>query len=135
MIATSPAYHDHSPQRLFAELPGHYPIPLQCLHIPRHSYLGSHPDPPVWNNPKNRTDRLLPRCFSREELHAILAAQGFEIIDWGGISAFSLLLSFLSKLDRLGPHPEAQLAAVHQLLINLGRNGCSRRCHVVIAAK
>jgi hypothetical protein len=25
-----------------------------------HPYLGPHPDPPVWNNPKNRTDRLLP---------------------------------------------------------------------------
>lgn len=79
--------------------------------------------------------RVRTRCFSREELHAILAARGFEIIEWGGISAFSLLLSFLSKLDRLGPHTEAQLAAVHQLLISLGRSGCSRRCHVVIAAK
>ena len=79
--------------------------------------------------------RVRTRCFSREELHAILAAQGFEIIDWGGISAFSLLLSFLSKLDRLGPYTEAQLTAVHQLLISLGRTGCSRRCHVVIAAK
>jgi hypothetical protein len=79
--------------------------------------------------------RVRTRCFSREELHAILAAQGFEIIDWGGISAFSLVLSFLSKLDRLGPYTEAQLAAVRQLLISLGRSGCSRRCHVVIAAK
>jgi len=35
-------------------------ISLQCLHIPRHPYLGPHPDPPVWNSPKNRTDRLLP---------------------------------------------------------------------------
>ena len=62
-------------------------------------------------------------------------ARGFEIIEWGGISAFSLLLSFLSKFDRLGTHAEAQLAAVHQLLISLGRTGCCRRCHVVIAAK
>src|SRR5207248_10266914 len=35
-------------------------IPLQRLHIARHSHLGSHPDPPVWNISKNRTDRLLP---------------------------------------------------------------------------
>jgi ubiquinone/menaquinone biosynthesis C-methylase UbiE len=80
-------------------------------------------------------NRVRTRCFSREELHAVLTARGFEIIEWGGISAFSLLLSFLSKLDRLGPHAEAQLAAVHQLLISLGRTGCCRRCHVVIAAK
>jgi len=79
--------------------------------------------------------RVRTRCFSREELHAILTARGFEIIEWGGISAFSLLLSFLSKLDRLGPQSEAQLAAVHQLLISLGRSGCYKRCHVVIAAK
>jgi hypothetical protein len=80
-------------------------------------------------------NRVRTRCFSREELHAILTAQGFEIIEWGGISAFSLLLSFLSKLDRLGSHAEAQLAAVHKLLISLGRTGCCPRCHVVIAAK
>ena len=79
--------------------------------------------------------RVLTRCFSREELLAILTARGFEIIEWGGISAFALLLSFLSKLDRLGPHTEAQLPAVRQLLISLGRTGCCRRCHVVIAAK
>src|SRR5438874_2604673 len=35
-------------------------IPLQRLNIARHSHLGSHPDPPVWNISKNRTDRLLP---------------------------------------------------------------------------
>src|SRR4029077_12319367 len=36
------------------------PIPLQRLHIPCHPYLGLHPDPPIWNPSKNRTDRLLP---------------------------------------------------------------------------
>jgi ubiquinone/menaquinone biosynthesis C-methylase UbiE len=75
------------------------------------------------------------RCFSREELHALVAAQGFEIVETGGISAFSLLLSFLSKLERLGPESEAQLAPIHQLLISLAHTGCCSRCHVVIAAK
>jgi hypothetical protein len=64
-----------------------------------------------------------------------VAAHGFEIVETGGISAFSLLLSFLSKSDGLGPESEAQLAAVHQLLISLARTGCCSRCHVVIAAK
>src|SRR5271165_2883557 len=36
------------------------PMPLQCLQIPRHPYLRSYPDPPVWKTSKNRTDRLLP---------------------------------------------------------------------------
>ena len=79
--------------------------------------------------------RVRTRCFSREEFHALVSAQGFEIIETGGISAFSLLLSFLSKLDRLGPESEAQLPPIHQLLISLAHTGCCSRCHVVIAAK
>jgi len=75
------------------------------------------------------------RCFSREELEALVANRGFEIIQWGGISTFSLLLSFLSKLDKLGSNGEAQMAAVHRLLISLSRSGFWNRCHVVIAAK
>jgi ubiquinone/menaquinone biosynthesis C-methylase UbiE len=75
------------------------------------------------------------RFFSRRELHALVAAQGFEIIKSSGISAFSLLMSFLSKLDRLGPDTETQLAAVHRLLVSLGHTGCHSRCHVVIAEK
>jgi ubiquinone/menaquinone biosynthesis C-methylase UbiE len=75
------------------------------------------------------------RCFSTAELHALVAAQGFEILETGGISAFSLLLSFLSKSDKLGPESNARLAAVHQVLINLARTGGFSRCYVVIAAK
>jgi ubiquinone/menaquinone biosynthesis C-methylase UbiE len=79
--------------------------------------------------------RVRTRCFSREEFHALISAQGFEIIKTGGISAFSLLLSFLSRLDRLGSESEAQLAPTYQLLINLAYTGCCSRCHVVIARK
>jgi SAM-dependent methyltransferase len=79
--------------------------------------------------------RVRTRCFSRRELHALVAAQGFEIVDTGGISAFSLLLSFLSNSDKLGPESDAQIAAVHQLLIRLAHTGCCSRCHVVIAEK
>jgi ubiquinone/menaquinone biosynthesis C-methylase UbiE len=79
--------------------------------------------------------RVRTRYFAREELHALVAAQGFEIVETGGISAFSLLLSFLSKLDRLGPDSEAQVAPIHQLLIGLAHTGCFSRSHVVIAAK
>jgi hypothetical protein len=79
--------------------------------------------------------RVRTRCFAREELDALLVDRGFEIIERGGISAFSLLLSFLSKLDKLGSYSEPQMAAVHRLLIGLSRSGCFNRCHVVIAAK
>jgi SAM-dependent methyltransferase len=79
--------------------------------------------------------RVRTRCFSSGELHALVAARGFQILDTGGISAFSLLLSFLSKADGLGPESDAQLDAVHQLLISLAHTGCCSRCHVVIAAK
>ena len=79
--------------------------------------------------------RVRTRCFTRSELHALVAAQGFRILETGGISAFSLLLSFLSKSDGLGPESDAQLAAVHQLLISLAHTGRYSRCHVVIAIK
>jgi|SRR5271166_1814287 len=87
----------------------------------------------MWDG-ENET-RIRTRCFSRRELHTLVAAQGFQILDAGGISTFSLLLSFLSKSDRLGSESDAQLAAVHQLLISLARTGCCSRCHVVIATK
>ena len=80
-------------------------------------------------------NRVRTRCFSKPELHALVAAQGFEIVEAGGVSAFSLLLSFLSKSNRLGPESDAQLAAVHQLLISLAHTGSYNRCHVLIAAK
>ena len=73
--------------------------------------------------------------LSRGELLALIAAQGFEIIKTGEVSAFSLLMSSLSKLDRLGPDSETQLGAVHRMLVGLGRIGCYSRCHVVIAEK
>ena len=80
-------------------------------------------------------NRVRTRCFSRAELLALVAARGFEVVGTGGISAFSLLLSYLSKSDRLGPVSDAQLAAVHQLLIGLAHTGHYNRCHTVIAAK
>jgi ubiquinone/menaquinone biosynthesis C-methylase UbiE len=79
--------------------------------------------------------RVRTRFLSREELHGLVMAEGFKIVETGGISAFSLLLSFLSKLDRLGPESEAQLAPIYQLLISLAHTGCFSRCHVVIAEK
>jgi ubiquinone/menaquinone biosynthesis C-methylase UbiE len=79
--------------------------------------------------------RVRTRCFSHEELRDLVAAQGFEIVQSLGVSAFSLLLSFLSKLNKLGSATEAQLADLHRLLISLGRTGCFKRCHVIIALK
>jgi ubiquinone/menaquinone biosynthesis C-methylase UbiE len=79
--------------------------------------------------------RVRTRFFTADAIRALVAAQGFEIIECGGISAFSLLLSFLSKIDRLGQGAEAQLAAVHRLLLGLGRTGRFRRCHVIVAEK
>jgi ubiquinone/menaquinone biosynthesis C-methylase UbiE len=87
----------------------------------------------MWDGENHQ--RVRTRFFSREELAGLLAAQGFEILEWCGISAFSLLLSFLSKLDTLGPRSEADLPAVHRLLIDLGRSGGCKRCHVAVAAK
>ncbi|MBV8935492.1 MAG: class I SAM-dependent methyltransferase [Alphaproteobacteria bacterium] len=87
----------------------------------------------MWDG-EDRT-RVRTRFFLRQELHELVAAQGFQIVETGGISALSLLLSFLSKSGRLGLQSDAYLPAVHQLLIDLGNTGCCSRCHVVIAAK
>jgi ubiquinone/menaquinone biosynthesis C-methylase UbiE len=79
--------------------------------------------------------RVRTRFFSYEKIRSSVEAQGLKIIESGGISAFSLLLSFLSKLDKLGQGSEAQLADVHRLLVSLGRTGWFRRCHVIVAEK
>ena len=73
--------------------------------------------------------------ISREEFDRLLTTRGFEILKRGGVSALSLLLSLLSKLDRLGPRSEAHLPAVHRLLNDLSRSGHCNRCHVAVAAK
>jgi ubiquinone/menaquinone biosynthesis C-methylase UbiE len=87
----------------------------------------------MWDG-ENET-RVRTRCFSSTELQALVATQGFKILETGGISVFSLLLSFLSKSDKLGPESDAQLAAVHQLLISLAHTGSCSRCYVVLAEK
>lgn len=46
----------------------------------------------MWDGENHQ--RVRSRFFLREELGGLLAAQGFEILKWRGISAFSLLLSF-----------------------------------------
>jgi ubiquinone/menaquinone biosynthesis C-methylase UbiE len=79
--------------------------------------------------------RVRTRFFSDEEIRSLIEAQGLEIIESRGISAFSLVLSFLSKLDKLGRESEAQLADVRRLLVSLGRTGWFRRCHVIVAEK
>lgn len=79
--------------------------------------------------------RVRTRCFSHEELHDLVAAQGFDIVQWLGTSAFSPLLSFLSKTNSLGPETEAQFAVLQRLLISLGQTGSFKRCHVIIAEK
>src|SRR6516164_2450789 len=61
-VAKTPEVSLADPQQLCRLLATQSPrsITLQPFDIPRHPYLGSHPDPPVWKPSKNRTDRLLP---------------------------------------------------------------------------
>src|SRR6516162_3404569 len=61
-VAKTPEVSLADPQQLCRLLATQSPRPitLQPFDIPRHPYLGSHPDPPVCKPSKNRTDRLLP---------------------------------------------------------------------------
>jgi SAM-dependent methyltransferase len=77
--------------------------------------------------------RVRSRCFTRDELIARVEAQGLKVVHVSGISAFSLMLSFLGSIGRLGENAEARVVEVRTLLDRLGRSGSFLRSHVVVA--
>jgi SAM-dependent methyltransferase len=77
--------------------------------------------------------RVRSRCFTRDELIAMVERQGLNVIHVSGISAFSLMLSFLGSIGRLGENADARVAEVRMLLDRLGRSGSFMRSHVVVA--
>jgi SAM-dependent methyltransferase len=79
--------------------------------------------------------RVRSRCFTSAELSAAIKGEGLRVLEAHGISSFSLILSFLSKLDRLGETSEAQRDEVGRLLSSLGQHGSMLRSHVLIAGR
>jgi SAM-dependent methyltransferase len=79
--------------------------------------------------------RVRSRCFTSAELIAVIKGEGLRVLESHGISSFSLILSFLSKLDRLGEVSEVQREGVSRLLSSLGHHGSMLRSHVLIARR
>ena len=75
------------------------------------------------------------RCFTSEEFAVIVRHQGLRIVESKGISALSLILSYLRSEGKLAGDDDSRLAAVHALLQSLGRHGRFRRSHVIVAER
>lgn len=74
------------------------------------------------------------RCYTREEIVTLVERAGLHVRRVSGISAFSVVLSFLNGLGRLGAEAEANVAEVHELLRHLGESGSFVRTHVLLVA-
>jgi ubiquinone/menaquinone biosynthesis C-methylase UbiE len=76
--------------------------------------------------------RVRSRCFTREEMIAVVQHEGLQVVEAYGISMFSLLVSFLSKQDPTSAPVGASLEKLNNLLCMLGHEGSARRCNVLI---
>ena len=76
-------------------------ITLQPFDIPRHPYLGSHPDPPVCKPSKNRTDRLLPNPVISSATD-ILREIGLTLSRFESILGYKGWNSFVNRRRRPG---------------------------------
>jgi SAM-dependent methyltransferase len=75
------------------------------------------------------------RCFTKEEAAAAVVEQGLVIKRAAGISAFSVVLSFLRSHDCLGDDATSQLPEIGKLLAHLGETGSFNRTHVIFARR
>jgi SAM-dependent methyltransferase len=77
--------------------------------------------------------RVRTRCFTRDELIAAIKQSQLKIMHVVGVSGFSIVLSYLRGIDRLGGNAEARVQEIHMLLDRLARTGTFMRSHVVVA--
>jgi SAM-dependent methyltransferase len=75
------------------------------------------------------------RCFTADELAAMVRACGLKILSQKGISALSLVLGHERAAGRLAPADDALVGQVHDVLRALGKEGCMLRSHVIIAGR
>jgi hypothetical protein len=79
-------------------------------------------------------ERVPSRCFTRGEMIAAVQHEGLQVVEAHGISMFSLLVSYLSKLDSARIPDGASVNKLNDLLQVLGRVGFARRCNVLLVA-
>jgi SAM-dependent methyltransferase len=78
---------------------------------------------------------MTSRCFTEQELVALLNANGLAIQSVRGTSLFSVALGWMRNRQLIGDGDAVHLPAVQALLGELGREGRIRRCHVVVAGR
>jgi SAM-dependent methyltransferase len=76
---------------------------------------------------------MISRCFTEQELIALLSANGLAVQSVQGISLFSVVLGWMRNRQLMGDEDAVHLPAVRTMLGKLGREGRMRRCHIVIA--
>ncbi len=76
---------------------------------------------------------MVSRCFTEQELVALLSANGLAVKSVQGISLFSVVLGWMRNRQLIGDGDAVHLPAVRAMLGRLGREGRMRRCHIVVA--
>jgi SAM-dependent methyltransferase len=78
---------------------------------------------------------MTSRCFTEQELIALLSANGLAVQSVRGTSIFSVVLGWMRNRRLIGDGDTVHLPAVQALLGTLGREGRMRRCHVIVAGR
>ncbi|WP_243313783.1 class I SAM-dependent methyltransferase [Fundidesulfovibrio agrisoli] len=95
--------------------------------------LNAAPTRDIWDG---RPDFLVRnRSFTRSEFQDAITEQNLTVLFSGGISAMSLIISFLRSKGLQEDAAPAELDALRELLAKLGEAGSFRRSHVIIAQK
>jgi ubiquinone/menaquinone biosynthesis C-methylase UbiE len=76
---------------------------------------------------------MVSRCFTEQELVALLSANGLAVKSVQGISLLSVVLGWMRNRHLIGDGDAVHLPAVRAMLGKLGREGRIRRCHIVVA--
>jgi SAM-dependent methyltransferase len=75
------------------------------------------------------------RCFDEDELVGLLSRHGLTVRSVRGTSLLAMVLGWMRNKTLLGANDAAQLDAAQALLVELGRFGRIRRCHVALAER
>lgn len=81
------------------------------------------------------SEPMISRCFTEEELIALLSANGLAVQSVQGVSLFSVVLGWMRNRQLIGDGDAVHLPAVRAMLGKLGREGRMRRCHIVVAGR
>lgn len=81
------------------------------------------------------TSHVRNRCYTKDEIVALIVGHGFRVLRTGGISILSVILSFLRGIDRLGEEALEKRSEVQKFLKKMGNTGSFLRTYLVVAAR